>query len=34
VQEIFDAGAQRVSVGGWLTWVARDALTAAASSLR
>lgn len=34
VQEIFDAGAQRVSVGGWLTWVARDALIAAASALR
>ena len=34
VQEIFDAGAQRVSVGGWLTWVARDALVAAASALR
>jgi len=34
VQEIFDAGAQRVSVGGWLTWVARDAFIAAASALR
>jgi 2-methylisocitrate lyase-like PEP mutase family enzyme len=34
VQEIFDAGAQRVSVGGRLTWVARDALIAAASALR
>ena len=34
VQEIFAAGAQRVSVGGWLTWVARDALIEAASSLR
>jgi len=34
VREIFDAGAQRVSVGGWLTWVARDALVAAASALR
>jgi len=34
VQEIFEAGAQRVSVGGWLTWVARDALIAAASALR
>lgn len=34
VREIFDAGAQRVSVGGWLTWVARDALIAAASALR
>lgn len=34
VQEIFAAGAQRVSVGGRLTWVARDALVAAASALR
>lgn len=34
VREIFDAGAQRVSVGGWLTWVARDALVAVASALR
>jgi 2-methylisocitrate lyase-like PEP mutase family enzyme len=34
VPEIFDAGAQRVSVGGWLTWVARDALVAAATALR
>jgi 2-methylisocitrate lyase-like PEP mutase family enzyme len=33
VQEIFDAGAQRVSVGGWLTWVARDALIAAAKGI-
>jgi 2-methylisocitrate lyase-like PEP mutase family enzyme len=33
VQEIFAAGAQRVSTGGWLTWVARDALIAAARSL-
>ena len=34
VPEIFAAGAQRVSVGGRLTWVARDALVAAASALR
>lgn len=34
VQEIFDAGAQRVSVGGALTWAARDALVAAATALR
>ncbi len=34
VPEIFDAGAQRVSVGGRLTWVARDALVAAATALR
>lgn len=34
VPEIFAAGAQRVSVGGRLTWVARDALIDAASSLR
>jgi 2-methylisocitrate lyase-like PEP mutase family enzyme len=34
VQEIFDAGAQRVSVGGRLAWVARDALIEAASALR
>ena len=34
VPEIFAAGAQRVSVGGRLTWVARDAMIAAASALR
>jgi 2-methylisocitrate lyase-like PEP mutase family enzyme len=34
VPEIFSAGAQRVSVGGALTWVARDALVAAATELR
>jgi 2-methylisocitrate lyase-like PEP mutase family enzyme len=34
VQDAFGAGAQRVSVGGKLTWVARDALVAAASALR
>ena len=34
VQEIFAAGAQRVSTGGALTWVARDALIEAASALR
>ena len=33
VQEIFDAGAQRVSVGGAFTWVARDALVEAAKLL-
>jgi len=31
--EIFAAGAQRVSVGGALTWVARDALVEAAKKL-
>jgi 2-methylisocitrate lyase-like PEP mutase family enzyme len=31
--DIFAAGAQRVSVGGALTWVARDALVAAARRL-
>jgi 2-methylisocitrate lyase-like PEP mutase family enzyme len=31
--EIFAAGAQRVSVGGALTWVARDAFVAAAKQL-
>lgn len=34
VRECFDAGAQRVSVGGALTWAARDALVAAATALR
>ena len=34
VQEIFAAGAQRVSTGGALTWVARDALIQAAGALR
>ena len=34
VREIFAAGAQRVSVGGRLTWVARDALIEAATALR
>lgn len=34
VRDCFDAGAQRVSVGGRLTWVARDALVAAATALR
>ena len=33
VREIFDAGAQRVSVGGALTWVARDAFVEAARQL-
>jgi 2-methylisocitrate lyase-like PEP mutase family enzyme len=32
--EITGAGAQRVSVGGALTWVARDALAAAATRIR
>jgi 2-methylisocitrate lyase-like PEP mutase family enzyme len=34
VEEIFDAGAQRVSVGGQLTWVAANAAAAAADRLR
>jgi 2-methylisocitrate lyase-like PEP mutase family enzyme len=33
VREIFAAGAQRVSVGGALTWVARDAFVEAAEGL-
>jgi 2-methylisocitrate lyase-like PEP mutase family enzyme len=33
VEEIFAAGAQRVSVGGALTWVARDAFVEAAKQL-
>lgn len=33
VQDCFDAGAQRVSVGGRLTWVARDAFVEAATRL-
>jgi 2-methylisocitrate lyase-like PEP mutase family enzyme len=33
VKEIFAAGAQRVSAGGALTWVARDAFAEAAKSL-
>jgi 2-methylisocitrate lyase-like PEP mutase family enzyme len=33
VHEIFEAGAQRVSAGGKLTWVARDAFTKAAKAL-
>jgi 2-methylisocitrate lyase-like PEP mutase family enzyme len=33
VREIFHAGAQRVSVGGALTWVARDAFIEAAKEL-
>jgi 2-methylisocitrate lyase-like PEP mutase family enzyme len=32
--EIFDAGAQRISVGGSLTWVAVGALAAAAEAMR
>jgi 2-methylisocitrate lyase-like PEP mutase family enzyme len=32
--EIFDAGAQRVSVGGALTWVAASAMAAAAEEMR
>jgi 2-methylisocitrate lyase-like PEP mutase family enzyme len=31
--EIFDAGAQRISVGGALTWVVADALTEAAKAI-
>jgi 2-methylisocitrate lyase-like PEP mutase family enzyme len=34
VRQAFAAGAQRVSVGGALTWVARDALVDAANALR
>jgi 2-methylisocitrate lyase-like PEP mutase family enzyme len=34
VQQAFEAGAQRVSVGGALTWAARDALIEAANRLR
>lgn len=33
VRDCFDAGAQRVSVGGRLTWVARDAFVEAATRL-
>jgi 2-methylisocitrate lyase-like PEP mutase family enzyme len=32
--EIFDAGAQRVSVGGGLTWVALEAMVRAATAIR
>jgi 2-methylisocitrate lyase-like PEP mutase family enzyme len=32
--ELVDAGAQRVSVGGALTWVAASALAAAAGEIR
>lgn len=32
--EIFEAGAQRISVGGALTWVAADALAEAARAIR
>jgi 2-methylisocitrate lyase-like PEP mutase family enzyme len=34
VAEVFEAGAQRISVGGALTWVAAKALADAATSLR
>jgi 2-methylisocitrate lyase-like PEP mutase family enzyme len=34
VAEIFEAGAQRVSVGGALTWVAAQALVDAATAIR
>jgi 2-methylisocitrate lyase-like PEP mutase family enzyme len=34
VEEIFEAGAQRVSVGGALTWVAASAMAAAAEEMR
>ena len=34
VAEIFDAGAQRISVGGGLTWVAMNALVDAATAIR
>jgi 2-methylisocitrate lyase-like PEP mutase family enzyme len=32
--EIFEAGAQRVSVGGGLTWIAFSAMATAAESIR
>jgi 2-methylisocitrate lyase-like PEP mutase family enzyme len=34
LQELFEAGAQRVSVGGGLTWVAASAVVAAAEAVR
>lgn len=34
VAEIMDAGAQRVSVGGWLAWVSAGAVAAAAQELK
>ena len=34
VPEIFRAGAQRVSVGGGLTWVAVGAMAAVATAIR
>ena len=34
VAEIADAGAKRISVGGGLTWVAIDAMAAAAAAIR
>jgi 2-methylisocitrate lyase-like PEP mutase family enzyme len=34
VREIFDAGAQRISVGGFLTWTAGEALAQAAERIR
>lgn len=34
LQDIFAAGAQRVSVGGGLTWVAVDAMVAVATEIR
>lgn len=34
MSELVEAGAQRVSVGGWLTWVAVEAMVAAAEEIR
>jgi 2-methylisocitrate lyase-like PEP mutase family enzyme len=34
MREVVDAGAQRVSVGGALTWVAVEAMAAAAERIR
>lgn len=34
LREIFEAGAQRVSVGGGLTWVAVAAMATAATAIR
>jgi 2-methylisocitrate lyase-like PEP mutase family enzyme len=34
VAEIFDAGAQRISLGSWLAWVAIAAMANAAEEIR
>jgi 2-methylisocitrate lyase-like PEP mutase family enzyme len=34
MSELVDAGVQRVSVGGWLTWVATEAMVSAAEEIR